>query len=68
MVDLPAAGKLKADVFDLLGREITTLADDVFPAGLNEFSFNAASLTSGIYFCRVRYGGGVKTIKMMLAR
>ncbi|NUN10995.1 MAG: T9SS type A sorting domain-containing protein, partial [Ignavibacteriaceae bacterium] len=56
-VVLPAAGKLKADVFDLLGREVSTLADDFFPEGQAELNFNGAGLPSGVYFCRVKYGG-----------
>ncbi|NUM71930.1 MAG: T9SS type A sorting domain-containing protein, partial [Ignavibacteriaceae bacterium] len=63
LVVLPAAGKLKADVFDLLGREVSTLADDFFPEGQAELNFNGAGLPSGVYFCRVKYGGSVKTIK-----
>ncbi|NUM70233.1 MAG: T9SS type A sorting domain-containing protein, partial [Ignavibacteriaceae bacterium] len=43
-------------------------ADDFFPEGQAELNFNGAGLPSGVYFCRVKYGGSVKTIKMILAK
>ncbi len=53
------SGQWKADseirivVFDLLGREVATLADGHFPAGRHSFIFNANRLASGTYFVRL---------------
>ena len=40
-------------VFDVLGNEVTTLVDEYKPAGTYEIEFNAANLSSGIYFYRI---------------
>ena len=40
-------------VFDLLGREVTTLVNGVKPAGTYTVTFNAVNLPSGAYFCRL---------------
>lgn len=37
-------------IFDLLGREVTTLIDDVELEGINKVDFYAKDLTPGIYF------------------
>ena len=40
-------------VFDLLGREVTTLVNGMKPAGAYTATFNAVNLPSGAYFCRL---------------
>ena len=41
---------VRLKVYDVLGREITVLADKIYEAGNYEVEFNAANLPSGIYF------------------
>ncbi len=55
-------------VFDLLGREISTLVNDEKSAGNYEVKFNASSLPSGIYFYRLQSGNFDKTKKMILMK
>ena len=50
-------GHIKLLVFDLMGRRVKTLCDKEFDVGIHEFEFNAAGLTSGIYFYQVIAGG-----------
>jgi hypothetical protein len=40
-------------LYDLLGREVSTLASGVLPAGPHRISLNAAGLSSGVYFVRL---------------
>ncbi len=40
-------------VYDLLGREVTTLVNDNLPSGRYEVTFDASSLASGLYFYRI---------------
>lgn len=48
---LPRASSVTLKVYDLLGREITTLVhDERREAGDHEISFDAANLPSGVYF------------------
>ncbi len=43
-------------VYDVLGNEVATLVDEEKPTGSYEVEFDAAGLTSGIYFYRIRPG------------
>ena len=67
---LSAVSFVKLKVFDLLGREITTLVDEEKPAGTYEVKFNANNLSSGIYFYTLITIAGrdnsVQTKKMIL--
>jgi hypothetical protein len=51
--DLPASGIIHLSVFDLLGREVTTLFSGTQTAGSHEARFDGAQLSSGIYFVRL---------------
>jgi len=53
---LPFSGRVKLSVFDVLGRELVTLMDEVKAAGTYNVSWNASGLTSGVYFYRLQAG------------
>jgi hypothetical protein len=55
-------------VFDVLGNEVATLVDEYKEAGNYEVDFNAASLSSGVYFYQLNAGDYVKTMKMVLLK
>jgi len=55
-------------VFDLLGRQVATLVDEVKASGNYEARFDASQLASGVYFCRLNAGGFTDTRKMILTR
>lgn len=55
-------------VFDVLGREVSTLVNENKPAGNYSVKFNAAGFNSGVYFCRLRAGEFSKTIKLLLIK
>ena len=55
-------------VYDVLGNEISTLVDEVKPAGSYEVEFSADGLTSGIYFYKLQAGSFVETKKMILMK
>ena len=40
-------------VYDVVGREVAVLEDGVVDPGFRSASFNAAALSSGVYFCRL---------------
>jgi len=65
---LPVSSDVTLKVYDLLGREITTLVDEYKPAGNYEVEFNAANLPSGVYFYQLKAGSFVETKKMILIR
>jgi hypothetical protein len=55
-------------VYDLLGREVAVLVDEMKPAGTYEVRFDASGLASGVYLCKLTAGSFVQTRKMILAR
>lgn len=55
-------------VYDVLGNEVAVLANENKPAGNYEVEFNAAGLTSGVYFYSLIAEGIVQTRKMILLR
>ncbi len=59
-------------VYDVIGKEVTTLVNEEKPAGNYEVRFNAKNLTSGVYFYRLsatnRTTNFVQTKKMILMK
>lgn len=53
-------------VFDILGREISTLVNREKPAGHYQVTFNASGLPSGMYLYILRTNSFVQTKKMLL--
>jgi len=66
--DLSKSSNIKLKIFNLLGEEIVTLIDDFNSAGKYKISFNAAHLTSGVYFYSLITEEKVLTKKMILLR
>lgn len=55
-------------IYDVLGNEITTLVDEFKSAGSYEIEFDAAGLSSGIYFYRFIAGNFIDTKSMILIK
>jgi len=55
-------------VYDILGREIATLLNEVKHPGNYKLEFNASNLPSGVYFYRLNAGGFSESKKMILLR
>ena len=64
---IPIAGNVQLKVFDILGREITTIVDQYQQPGTYTVSFNTQklSLTSGIYYYKISSGNYSKIMKMI---
>jgi hypothetical protein len=55
-------------VFDLLGREMTTLVNGRMEAGAHHVSFDASRLASGIYFYQLQAGTFLASKKLILLK
>jgi hypothetical protein len=55
-------------VYDILGREVSTLVNTQQQHGNYEVLFNANMLPSGIYFYKLQSGGFTETKKMLLLK
>ncbi len=63
-----ASFNVRLAVYDILGREVAELVNDVQPAGSYRVTFDATGLTSGMYIYRLEVGGDVITKSMMLMK
>lgn len=61
-------GNVKLTVFDVLGKEVTTLVNANQSAGTYEVKFDAHNLPSGVYFYKLQAGKYSETKKMMLMK
>jgi hypothetical protein len=66
--NLPVKSIVELTVYDALGRKVQTLLNREMSEGYNETLFNAANLSSGIYFYRITAGKFSETKKMLLFR
>jgi len=65
---IPERGFVMLIVYDVLGKEIATLANEEKTVGIHQVEFDASSLSSGVYFYRLRSGSFVETKKMLLMK
>ncbi len=63
---LDKPGHAQITIFDILGREVASLADETFAAGKHTITWNADNnLSSGIYFYRLKANDEILTRQMV---
>ena len=65
---LPARGWVTLTIYDVLGREVARLVDELQDAGYRSVEWDAGSRPSGVYFYRLQAGAFVETKKLVLMR
>jgi len=65
---LDAGRQTSLKVYDVLGREVTVLIDGPMPAGEHKATFDASTLTSGVYIVRLEAGGMSMTRRVTLLK
>ena len=65
---LPVAEQVCLEVFDLLGRRVTTILDGIREAGVQRVQFDANQLPSGTYMYRLAAGDFAETRYMTLVK
>ena len=55
-------------MFNVIGKEVATLVNEVEPEGNYEVEFNGSFLTGGVYFYIFKAGKFVQAKKMILLR
>ncbi len=65
---LPQDTKVSIRIFDITGKELSTLLNSDLNAGYHTVNFNASNLSSGIYFYTINAGSYSKTLKMILTK
>jgi hypothetical protein len=66
--DIPKSGFVSLKVYDVLGKEVKTLVNEVKNPGSYTVNFNASAFSSGTYFYRLESNGFVSTKKMLLIK
>ncbi len=61
-------GNVNLKIYDILGREVTTLIDRNMDAGYHTVQFNGSKLPSGIYLYRLQANQNSSVKKMMLLK
>ena len=65
---LPKAGDVKLAVYDISGKEITTLDKNYRTAGTHLVEFNASDLSSGVYFYKLETANFTDVKKMIFVK
>ena len=65
---LTSPGKVKLEVFDILGRKVATLVNEYQTAGIKQVRWNAADQSSGLYFYQLTAGDYSETRRMLLLK
>jgi len=65
---VPVRGFVSLKVFDLLGKEVATLVNGEQESGLQNVTFDAKDLTSGLYIYQLSSGGKTLSNKMLLLK
>ncbi len=66
--ELPAVSDVKLSVFDMLGREVSSLVNERRDAGVHEVRFDASHLASGVYMYRLKSGAFTQTRTFVVLR
>jgi hypothetical protein len=69
--NVPQAGYVRLEIFDISGRGIKTLLEWYIPAGSQEVVWNGTNqdnkpVSSGVYFCKLEINGHQSSVKKML--
>jgi len=65
---VPKARAVSVKVFDITGRMVATLVDEMLMAGEHTAVFDGSALPSGLYFAQLRAGDITQTQKMVLLK
>lgn len=65
---LPKAEIVSLKVYDVLGKEVAVLVNELKQPGVYDVDFNGSNLASGIYFYRIEAGEFTSVKKLMLVK
>ena len=65
---LPSRSLVSLKVFDILGREVATIVSEEMAAGSYTRQWNAANMSSGVYFYRLQAGTYSEAKKLLLLK
>jgi hypothetical protein len=66
--EIPKSGNAQITVYDIQGREVSVLAHEYLKSGVYEVRYNAAGMSSGVYFYKLQAEDYSITRKMILMK
>lgn len=66
LFNLTQAAPVSLKLYDLLGREVATLAKGSYSAGRHRITFDASRLAAGVYFYRLKVNGESQTRSLVV--
>lgn len=66
--EIPESGMVNLEVYDLMGRKVATLVNEMRSPGHYSVYFNAANLASGVYIYRLTIGNVTESRRMTLIK
>jgi hypothetical protein len=66
--ELPKVSQVSLSVYDVLGRQVSVLANERREAGAYEVKFDGSNLASGVYFYRLQAGDFTQTKRLLLLK
>jgi hypothetical protein len=66
--ELSETQRVQITILDLIGQTVASIADETQHAGHHSVRWDATSMTSGMYFCRLQIDGVSLTKKLLLIR
>ena len=66
--ELAQTGQVRIDIYDVTGRLMETIVNEVMTAGKHTIAFNAKDYPSGVYVIRMNAGGVVRSGKLTLVK
>ena len=66
--NVPVASNVRLAIYDISGREVALLVNNVLSQGNHKYEWNASQFSSGTYFYRIQAEGFTKTKKMLLVK
>ena len=65
---IPVKGNVTLKIFDILGKEVATIVNEIKEEGFHQVNFNASSLVSGVYYSKLQSNGQSEIKKMVLMK
>jgi tetratricopeptide (TPR) repeat protein len=65
---IPDNERITLRVYDILGRVVAVLADDIYESGTHQITFDASRLASWVYFSRIDFAGQSIVQRMLLVK
>ncbi len=67
-LSIPQSGLVSLKIYDVLGREVAELFNEVVSAGRYQYQWDAAGYSSGTYYYKIAAGEFFETKKLLLIR